>query len=203
MPSASAVRPGRCPSCRAASQPAGGKVVVHGDGTRERQMRGPETAAGPAVITTVRVRRYQCQSCGCCMLVVPSEILPRRLYTASAIAFALALWALVGATEAAVRARASPFRVVGAAAHGGWITLRRWATDAGRGRLFSTSRAPPSSFTLRQHAERAAAGVVALAPAGLAPDAAAFVGAARHRPRRSRSAEAVAPAIRDPAATPR
>jgi hypothetical protein len=116
------------------------------------------------------------------MLVVPSEILPRRLYTACAIAFALVLWAVLGATEAAVRARVSPFTTVGDAAYGGWITLRRWAGDAARGRLFATPRAPPADFTLRQHAERAAAGIMALAPAGLPPAAAAFLGAARHRP---------------------
>lgn len=116
------------------------------------------------------------------MLVVPSEILPQRLYTACAIGLALALWAVVGGTEAAVRARVSPFTIVGAVAYGGWITLRRWAVDAARGRLFATSRASPSSFTLRQHAERAAAALEALAPAGLGRDAAAFVGGGLHRP---------------------
>jgi hypothetical protein len=116
------------------------------------------------------------------MLVVPSEVLPRRLYTACAIALAFAFWALFGVTEAVARARVSPFTTVGAAAYGGWITLRRWAAEAGRGRLLATSRAPPQSFTLRQHAERAAAGLEALAPAGLARHAAVFVGAARHRP---------------------
>jgi hypothetical protein len=116
------------------------------------------------------------------MLVIPSEVLPWRLYTACAIALSFALWALLGETEAAVRARISPFTTVGAAAYGGWITLRRWAADAGHGRLLATSRAPPPTFTLRQHAERAAAGVEALAPAGLPREDAVFVGAVRHRP---------------------
>lgn len=116
------------------------------------------------------------------MLVVPREILARRLYTGCAIGLALALWALFGATEAAVRARISPLTVVGDAACGGWITLRRWAADAAGGRLLATSRAPPSGFTLRQHAERAAAGLEALAPSGLARELAAFVGGGLHRP---------------------
>jgi hypothetical protein len=30
-------------------------------------------------MTAVRVRRYQCQRCGTCMLVVPGEVLRRRL----------------------------------------------------------------------------------------------------------------------------
>lgn len=114
------------------------------------------------------------------MVVVPRELLPRRLYTACAIGLALAVWALMGATEAATRSRVSPFAIVGAAAQGRWMTLRRWATDAGAGRLFGTSRAPPAGFVRRQHAERAAAALVALAPTGLAPDAAAFAGGALH-----------------------
>ena len=133
-------------------------------------------------MTTVRARRYQCQSCGVCMLVVPREIMPRRLYTACAIGLALAMWALLGATESAVRTRISPFAVVGATAFGSWITLRRWAAAAACGRLFATSRASPKDFTLRQHAERAAAALGALAPAGLTATDAAFAGAAVHRP---------------------
>jgi hypothetical protein len=105
------------------------------------------------------------------MVVVPKEILPRRLYTASAIGLALALWALMGATEAATRTRVSPFAIVGAAAAARWITLRRWAADAG---------APPPGFVRRQHAERAAAALVALAPAGLPLEQAAFAGGALH-----------------------
>jgi hypothetical protein len=117
------------------------------------------------------------------MVVVPRELLPRRLYTASAIGLALALWSLMGATEAATRRRVSPFAIVGAAAAARWMTLRRWATDAGAGRLFATSRAPPAGFVRRQHAERAAAALVALAPAGLPLEQAAFAGGGLHHVR--------------------
>jgi hypothetical protein len=157
MPTVSAVRPARCSGCRAASRPAGRNLVVHGDGTRERQMWGPESAEGAPRMTAVRARRYQCQRCGTCMLVVPGEVLRRRLYTAPAIGLALALWALLGLTAARVRARVSPFARVGAAAAGRWITLRRWAREMVGGRLFATWRAAPENFTLRKHAERAAA----------------------------------------------
>ncbi len=200
MPSVSLVRPARCPGCEAAARPMGGNLVIHGDGTRERQMRGPQTADGPATMTSVRARRYECQNCGGCMLVVPREILPRRLYTACAIGLALAMWALFGASEAVVRARVSPFAIVGAAAFGSWITLRRWAKDAGCGRLFETSRASPKDFTLRQEAERAAAALGALAPGGLSAAHAAFVGGALHRPLRSGSSQAVIPDNHDPTA---
>jgi len=182
LPSVSLARPSRCRGCGAAARPAGGNLVVHGEGTRERQVRGPVTPDGAPTMTSVLGRRYECQRCGACMLVVPRELLPRRLYTACAIGLALAMWALLGATESVVRKRISPFTVVGATACGGWATLRRWAADTARGRLFGTSRASPAEFTLRQHAERAAAALVALAPTGLCGADAAFAGGALHRP---------------------
>ena len=180
-PTVSAVRPARCSGCGAASCPAGGNLVVHGDGTRERQMWGPESADGPPRMTTVLARRYQCQRCGTCMLMVPGEVLRRRLYTAPAIGLALALWALLGVTVSGVRARVSPLRVLGAAAAGRWATLRRWARDTIDGRLFSTWRVAPDNFTLRNHAERAAAMLRALGPSALPVADAVFAGAARHR----------------------
>ena len=182
MPSVSAVRPAQCLGCGAASRPVGEVLAVHGDGTRERQVRGPGTAEGPPTMTSVRARRYECQCCGACMLVVPRETLPRRLYTACAIGMALAMWALLGATEAAVRTRISPLAIVGAAAGASWVTLRRWATDAACGRLFATSRASPASFTLRDHAARAATALRAVAPPGLTACGGAFAGGALHRP---------------------
>lgn len=160
---------------------AHGNLVVHGDGTRERQMWGPESADGPPRMTTVLARRYQCQRCGTCMLMVPGEVLRRRLYTAPAIGLALALWALLGVTVSGVRARVSPLRVLGAAAAGRWATLRRWARDTIDGRLFSTWRVAPDNFTLRNHAERAAAMLRALGPSALPVADAVFAGAARHR----------------------
>lgn len=181
MPSVAAARPGRCTGCGAASQPLGRNLVVHGDGTRERQVWGPAAAAGAAEMVTIRARRYECQACGSCMVVVPRDVLPGRLYSGPAIALALALWAVIGMTAAAVRARISVFSIVGVAASG-WITLRRWAGDAAGRRLFATSRSAPACFSARQHAERAASAVAALAPPGLVFSEAAFVGGALHRP---------------------
>ena len=182
MPSVSAVRPTRCRMCGAASQPVGRNLVVHGDGTRDRQVWGPCAPDGAPVLMTIRARRYECQRCGACMVVVPSDVLPGRLYSGPAIALALALWAVVGMTAAAVRARVSPFSIIGATAAVGWTTLRRWAIDAARRRLFATSRAAPADFTARKHAERAASALRALAPSGLALADAVFVGGALHRP---------------------
>ncbi len=183
LPSVDVARPPRCLGCKAAARPEGKNLVVHGDGTRERQVRGPSAPGAAPTMTSVRGRRYECQQCGACMLVVPRELLPRRLYTASAIGLALAMWALLGGTEARVRASISPLVVIGAAACGAWATLRRWAADTVRKRLFPTTRAPPARFTLRQHAERAAGALVALAPTGLSQAEAAFAGGALHRSR--------------------
>lgn len=182
MPSVSAVRPARCHGCGAASRPAGRNLVVHGDGTRERQVWGPPTPEGAPTLATIRARRYECQQCGACMVVVPTEVVPGRLYSGPSIALALALWALLAVGVARVRERISPFAIVGPAAIGRWTTLKRWAADAAGGKLLATSRAAPASFTLRQHAERAASAVRALAPAGLALGDAVFVGGALHRP---------------------
>jgi hypothetical protein len=182
MPSVSAVRPAQCPCCGAASRPAGCNLVLHGDGTRERQVRGPQAVGARAAVVTVRVRRYECQRCGTCMVVVPGEVLPRRLYTASAIGLAFVAWALLGRTAAQVRAEVSPFAVVGFAAAGRWATLRRWARAVGRRHLFAGSRASPENFTLRQHAERAAAMLRAMVPSNVPMADAVFAGAALHRP---------------------
>ena len=117
------------------------------------------------------------------MLVVPREILPRRLYTAPAIGLALCLWGLLAATEAAVRRRVSPLLVVGAAAHGTWVTLHRWASAMTAGRLLAivTSRAPPSeTMTRRRQAARGIVAIVALAPGEPSLEAAAFAGATCH-----------------------
>jgi len=49
-----------------------------------------------AVVIAILARRYQCQPCGAVVLVVPRGILRRRLYSAGAIALALALWGVAG-----------------------------------------------------------------------------------------------------------
>lgn len=188
MPSVSAARPAQCLGCGAASRPVGKRLVVHGDGTRERQLRGPMTAAGVPQSFGVLARRYECQGCGACMLVVPSEVLPHRQYTACAIGLALAKWSS-GDSEAAVRDCVSPLRIIGDAAFAKWITLRRWAAAAAGGlkaRLFrgASTRQAPEGFTLRQHAERTAASLAALAPPGFDLTQAAFVGGGVHRPPR-------------------
>lgn len=50
LPNPESVRPGRCPSCGAASQPVGQPVVRHGHGLRGRQVRGPLSGHSPSLL---------------------------------------------------------------------------------------------------------------------------------------------------------
>jgi hypothetical protein len=140
-------------------------------------LRGGELPAGRRD-STARTRssraagggscRYRCVLCEAVIIVVPREIRGRRMYSLSAIALALALWSLVGATAAQVRARISSASNVGYAAARGWATLRRWARDVVRGRLFpstpSNAKPPLSSPTsLRCMAAGAASALAASA----------------------------------------
>jgi len=183
VPSVDEARPGQCPVCATASRPLGGRLGLWGHGLRERQLRGPQEPSGAPQTVVLLVRRYQCQPCGAIVTVVPQGVVPRRYYAAPAIALALVLFALRRLPAAEVRARVSPWRVVGDAAHGGWSTLRRWCRAAKRGALFVPGfpdvRSCPTDFTLRQVAERIAAALSSLAPPGmgeLSPEVRAFFG---------------------------
>ena len=181
LPSVDAVRPSCCPSCGCAGRPAGARIGIVGHGRRERQQRGPVTPAGPPALVQLLVRRYLCR-CGAILMVVPRETQPRRLYTVSAIGWALALFGVTRLPPRRVREQTSPWKVVGATAARGWVTLRRWVHAVRAGRLLPCVRPSPADFGLRQIAERAATTVAGHAPPsspatdGIA--ARAFVGAA-------------------------
>jgi hypothetical protein len=162
QPTVAEVRPGCCPACGAASCPVGLAIQLHGHGTRERHVCGPTAPGAPPALVTVTARRYRCVPCGAVIIVVPREVVGRRVYSASAIGFALALWGLVLATAAEVRRRVCPATILGGAAIG-WATLRRWARDVARRRLFPKAPEPPSSGPLRGVAARAAAALAASA----------------------------------------
>jgi hypothetical protein len=91
-------------------------------------------------------------------------MLPRRWYSGSAIALALALYGIERAAPIAVRRRVSPFKVVGYGAATGWVTIGRWVEAVRAGRLFSRVRPSPTGFTRRQVAERAATTLGSRAP---------------------------------------
>jgi hypothetical protein len=167
LPSSDEERPRRCPVCGAASRPHGGRLQVHGHGLRDRQQRGPLAPDGSPVVIGILARRYLCLACGAVILVVPCGVLPGRQFSAGAIAWALALFGVAGLPARTVRARASPWRVVGATAATGWVSLRRWLRAVRQGRLFACVRAAPVTWTWRQLAARIATTLAARAPPGL------------------------------------
>jgi hypothetical protein len=182
-PAVDEVRPGWCPACEAPSRPVGGLLGLHGHGLRERHQWGPAALGAVAAVITVLARRYRCQFCGAVVLVVPRGILRGRLYSAGAIALALALWGVAGLAPPEVRRRVSPFTIVGATAAAGWASLRRWSRAVRAWRLFPVVRALPGEASLRQVAARGATTLAAYAPGagGLPIDSAAFFGAAHVR----------------------
>lgn len=127
------------------------------------------------------VRRYKCQRCGATPTVVPRETLTRRLFSACAIALALALFGLSKLPLHAVRERVSPWATVGATAASTWRTVPRWTVAIRDGRLFRAVRRAPRDWTPRQIAARAATTLAAFSPLSLGVEdliASAFYGAA-------------------------
>jgi len=126
LPSVSTTRPSHCLNCGIASRVAGERLRLHGHGVRGRQQRGPQAPQEAPDIIEVTQRRYQCQRCNAICVVGPGDIVPRYLYSHSAIALALALFGLLKLPVGSVRHRLCPWRRVGASAYGRWTTLRRW-----------------------------------------------------------------------------
>ena len=144
-------------------------------------MLGPTEPQGQPTELTVRCRRYLCVACSAVLLVVPCSMLPRRRYSASAIALALALYGIERAPPAQVRRRTSPFSKVGYRAATSWVTLGRWTDAIRAGQLFGQVRPCPARFSRRQVAERAATtlGSRAPPPTDASLTVRAFNGAAR------------------------
>lgn len=167
MPSVESSRPGSCPWCGAASRPVGCRLVIHGHGTRGRQLRGPASADAEPKVVQLRVRRFLCCACEQTITVLPRGVLQGRLFSAAAIGLALALWALFLRPSPEVRKRVSPLHEIGAASAAGWPMLRRWADSIRAGTLFASVRACPPEWARRQCAERAASTLLACAPPSL------------------------------------
>ena len=150
--------------------------MLHGHGRRERQVWGPATAEGKPELRSTWVQRFLCKRCDAAMTVAPREVLTKRLYSAGAIALALALFGLARLPLHEVRARVSPWSVVGDTAAASWSSVPRWCEAVREGRLFEVRR-PPEDWTPRQVAERTATTLAARAPPASELVAAAFRGA--------------------------
>jgi hypothetical protein len=163
-------RPACCGACGAPSRPPGGRLQMHGHGERERTQRGPEGVGQPPSERSLGVRRYKCQKCGATVTVAPRGVLRRRLYAASVIGLALALFGIQRESPQTVRKAIAPTASARESGEGAtWSTLRRWAGEAKAGTLTVEGRTCPESFTLRQAAERTASTLGALGPRGAPP----------------------------------
>lgn len=173
VPSVDEARPTHCVGCRAPGRPVGQRVVLHGQGTVERQIRGVLSIEDEPGITVIRARRYECQECFAVITVLPSGLLAGRSYSAPSIALALFLWIVDGLSSPTVRARVCAWRA-GAAGARGWPQLSRWmrAADA----LFPLSR-PPGVGPPRDVARRVL-DMLAAVGRGVLDAAGVFVGAA-------------------------
>jgi hypothetical protein len=134
------------------------------------------------VFVSVLARRYRCVPCGAVVIVVPREVRGRRVYSASAIGLALALWGLLEVSAALVRRRVCPATLLGNTAATGWATLRRWARDVALRKLFTGVPGPPDpTATLRRVAAGTATALAARADPttrALPDEHRAFLGAA-------------------------
>ncbi len=144
------LRPLACSACR---RPRGlpGALGLHGHGIRRRQQRGPLQVDQAPTIIEVPVRRYLCTGCHAITTVTP-PMLPRKLYSAFAIAWALALFGLLGLPPPQVRTRVSPWPIWGSTTQT-WRSLTRWARE---GHVLFGSPWPGDDATTRHRAHRIA-----------------------------------------------
>jgi hypothetical protein len=115
----------------------GARLVVHGHGLLERQVRGVLAIGDAPGMLTISVRRYACQLCRAVMTVVPTGMLARRQYSGPSIALALHLWLVAGLSDRMVRTQVCAWQLRGRSARG-WSQLYRWTDQAAR--LFALPR---------------------------------------------------------------
>lgn len=168
-------RPSHCTACGASAYRGDGRLRLHGHGSRERTIWGPMAPRAAPALTTVRVRRYKCTSCGAARTVLPAGLASRLRYSLSAIALALTAWAVWLVPAAVVRAQVSPLRIVGPSEVGRWQSLRRWAR-----RVAALFGLPVAETTPRNQAARAAHLVRARGPTDAPEAARVFLGAHVH-----------------------
>lgn len=159
-PTAEQVRPSRCVNCRRYHRKG---CRIHGNGRRSRTVAGPDKPGGKPKDDRVLGRRFRCITCGCRMLVVPSEVAPWYRYSLSAILYALALWSLEKAVGGRVRKKVSPWDAAGFGPPHIWSSLRRWVRR--RAQLWPAVHVPDRT-TMRETAAALVAALVArLSPA--------------------------------------
>ena len=115
----------------------GGRLRIYGHGLRDRLALGPVANGEKPSIKTLKLRRYRCLACKAVMTVGPAVLLRRFLYTATAIAWALSLWAVDLVAVAKLRPLVSPHASWSADRPRSWSSLTRWIERAQAGALWS------------------------------------------------------------------
>lgn len=174
-PDVDTVRPTSCVGCGRASRPIGARIVVHGHGLVERQVRGPLGVDETSRTVVVAARKFECQACGAVMTVVPAGVVPGRHYSGSAIAFALFLWLVEGLADRVVRTRVGAWPIAERWRRRGWSQLYRWTREASR--MFVLPRPIPRDADARTSARRVVS-VLGQTAAGANEAARIFAGAA-------------------------
>jgi hypothetical protein len=160
-PDVNAARPSHCVKCGRATY-AEGRLLLHGNGLVERQMRGPATADGKPTFVVIKVREYECQGCGAAMRVVPRAVVPRKHFSGCAIAMALAIVGLLEQSAAVARQRVNEAQT-GYGARG-WRSVGRWIADVAGGRLFAELDLRELPKSAREVARRASQALCGRAP---------------------------------------
>lgn len=128
-------RPACCPACDAPAR-QGGRLQIHGHGFRSRKALGPMLMAGVPSVETLKLRRYRCLACTAVFTVGPAVLLRGFLYTATAIAWALSLWAVDLVAVTKLRPLVSPHSSWSADRPRSWSSLTRWIERARAGLLW-------------------------------------------------------------------
>lgn len=140
-------------------------MIIVGHGLRTRTLEGPGEPGALPVATEIHARRYRCRACEAILVVVPRGVARSFRYSLATIAWALGLWAYARVPAAAVRARSSMAKRVGAASATRWASLPRWTRSALK--LFGVEAGERG--TRRERAARIATFVASHAPIATGP----------------------------------
>jgi len=121
LPAVDLLRPCSCPSCGQLGHAMGQSPNLIGHGSHVRHVRG---ASDRRDVVKIRVRRFLCLHCRATTTVLPSEVYPRRHYTAPAILASLVRVLLEDQSTNSARQQLSDNE-----AEGPWRSPLRWKRE--------------------------------------------------------------------------
>lgn len=121
LPTVDHLRPSSCPSCGQPGHGLGQSPTLVGHGSHVRHVRG---ASDRRDVVSIRVRRFRCLRCGATTTVLPSQVYPRRHYSAPAILASLVRVVLQRQSTNSAREQLDGIR-----ADGPWRSPLRWKRE--------------------------------------------------------------------------